>query len=309
MQRKDEFRIFYNHTIHPELLRMERLRRRLLALLTVSVLLLFGIFILDFYIGIPVVTFFTLLPAGAYITYLLYRVQKFRQTFKPNVINLILDFIDDSLNFGTLKYDSKKFIPKSTFRKSRLFLTAAHQYKGEDHISGKIGEMDFEMCELNVRELSPVRNRLNYVFKGVFLHSTLPYSLRGSILIWPREFRQYLTKTVRAFTYTGGAAVEEEGVLTPSFERIFMTYASRGANIKGLLSQDMQAAIVEYKEKNSKEIYLSVINKDIYIGITEPKDILEPYIFSSNVSFELVREFYADIQMLVNIVQDIDQHH
>lgn len=288
---------------------MERLRRRLLALLAVSIVLLTAVFFLDFYIGIPVFTFFTLLPAGVYISYLVYRVRQFRQTFKPNVINLILDFIDDSVNYGTLEYDSKKSIPRSVFLQSRLFRTAAHQYHGEDYISGKIGEMDFELSELNVRELSPVRNRLNYVFKGVFLHSRFTYSLKGSILIWPKEFRQYLTKTIRAFTYGGGEAIEEEGMLIPEFEEHFMTYASREAHVRGILSPDMQRAIVDYKLNHDKEIYLSFINKDIYLGITEPKDILEPFIFSSNVSFELVREFYEDIQMLIDIVKDIDIHH
>ena len=127
-------------------------------------------------------------------------------------------------------------------------------------------------------------------------------------MIWPRQYKQYLTKTIKAFTIKGGLEVES-GFLTRRFERHFMTYATREANIAGLLSKDMQHAIIDFKEETGKEIYVSFIGSKIYIGVTEPKDILEPFIFSSNVSFELVREFFEDIQMLVSIVQDLDTNH
>ena len=64
-----------------------------------------------------------------------------------------------------------------------------------------------------------------------------------------------------------------------------------------------------FRNKTQKEIYVSFINNDIYVGVTEPKDILEPSIFMSNVSFELVREFYEDIELLVSIVQDFDENN
>ena len=48
MRRIDEFRLFYNHTIQPELVRMERVRKRLLFLLTISaVVLVVFVFISD----------------------------------------------------------------------------------------------------------------------------------------------------------------------------------------------------------------------------------------------------------------------
>ena len=61
--------------------------------------------------------------------------------------------------------------------------------------------------------------------------------------------------------------------------------------------------------RQRKEIYISFIEKEIYIGITEPKDILEPFILRSNVSFELVREFFEDIEMIMNIVEYFDANN
>ncbi len=307
-QRLDEFRLYYNHSIHPELLRMERRRRKLLFLLFISIFLLAGIIGLEFYINIPAVTFFLMVPIGFYITYLLYRIQKFRSTFKPHVINLILDFIDDGPNYGTFHYDDKKQISKSRFRASRIFEASPDQYKGEDHISGRIGELKFEMCELDVKEFSKVRNRLNYVFKGVFMIASISREIRGSIIILPKEFRQYLSRSIKAATLRGAHEVEDDALIEP-FEAAFMTFASDDANLAGLLSSEMQNAIADYRTETGKEIYLSFINNEIYIAVTEPKDILEPFIFQSNVSFELVRDFFEDIHLLISIVEDIDNNY
>ncbi len=307
MRRKEEFRLFYNQTIHPELLRLERKRKRLLFLFVVSVLLLCAAVFIQIYLNILVVSLILIIPLGTYLSYLLYRIQRFRSTFKPHVVNLILDFIDDGLNFGTLKYDSKRFIEKDRFIASHIFATKAPFYQGEDFISGKIGELDFEMCELNVKEFSKVRNRLNYVFRGIFLHTTFNLPLRGKIIVLPREFKQYLSRSIRAFNSIGGEEVEDG--LDDRFTESFMTFATSEANVVSLLSEHMQNAIVSYRFESGKEIYVSFIETEIYIGITEPKDILEPFIFRSNVSFELVREFFEDIHMMMNIVEYFDANN
>jgi len=58
-----------------------------------------------------------------------------------------------------------------------------------------------------------------------------------------------------------------------------------------------------------KTLFLSFQDRKIYAALAEPKDILEPYIFQSNVSFELIREFFSDIQLLLKIIEDFDRTH
>lgn len=286
---------------------MERKRKRLLALIAVSGLLILGILIIEFYVNIPALTLFLLIPISFYIAFLLYRVQQFRITFKPKVVNLILDFIDDGLNIGTLSYDPKKKVDLKTFMASGIFRIRPAVYQGEDHISGKIGELDFEMSEIEVREMSKVRNRLNYVFRGVFLHAKFVKPRRGAIMILPRAFNQYLTKTIKDFNLRGGKPLGEPQ-LSRRFNRNFITYATPQAFTNVLLSDEMQHAIVDYKERTGKEIYISFLVNDMYLAVTEPRDMLEPKIFQSNLSYALIREFFEDIQLLVTIVQDIDDN-
>jgi len=308
MQRLEDFRLFYNHTIHPELMRMEKKRKRLLLLLFFSILLFISIIILEIYLDVLALTLFFMVPIGFYASYLLIQIKRFVDAFKPGVVDLVLDFIDDGPNFGDLKYDSKGLIPKQRFLDSRIFATKAPEYKGEDFIFGKIGELDFELCELNVRESSRVQAKMESVFRGVFLHAKTNIPTQGAIIVWPREFKQYLTRSIKAFTAKGGDNIDES-LEVESFRELFTTYATPDASIFKTLNYEMQVELANYTITTGKEIFASFIGDDIYVGISEPKDILEPYIFRSNVSFDLVKEFFEDLQMLFSIVDTFDSNN
>lgn len=302
MERLDEFRQYYNHTIFPELMRLERKRKRLLYLLGLSSLLIIGIITLEVYFDIFLITMVLIVPVTAYGLFLAYRFQRFVATFKPQVVNLVLDFIGER----QFSYEAKRSIPKSSFIASKIFSSAAPYYKGEDFISGKIENIDFEMCELNVREFSKVRDRLNYVFKGIYLVATFDRNFTGSILILPSKFKQYLTRSIKVFHKMGAEQVEQN---SEAFEEIFMTYATPETYLSNILSKDIQTSILEAHHETGKEIYISFLQNKMYVAVAEPRDILEPFILSSNVSFELVREFFEDIQLVLSIVQDFERNH
>ncbi|MFK7810031.1 MAG: DUF3137 domain-containing protein [Saprospiraceae bacterium] len=308
MQDLSEFRLFYNHTIHPELVRMEAKRKQLLWLFLLSVVLLIAVIGLDIYLGDFTFTLVLMIPLGIWASFLLYRIQQFRSTFKPQVVDLILDFIDDGPNFGTLSYDSKRKIDRKTFVESGLFGTRILEYKGEDFISGKIGELDFELCELDVKALSPVKTDLEEVFRGVFLYTKFNTATQGSVIVWPEKTKQYRTKAIKNFVAKGGYNVDEF-MEVESFRELFTTYATPDAQVDKTLNREMQIAIADYKIQTDKAVYFSFSNDKIYIGVTESKDILEPNIFKSNAHIDLVQEFYEDLYTLFDIVERIDQNN
>lgn len=308
IKRLQKFRVFYNTTIYPELQRMERRRRRLIRLFILSGLFIASLIVFEIYLGILVVTLALSIPVVIYVAYLVQRMRQFRQNFKPRVMQHILDFLTEEPNILNLDYEANQGISKEEFLSSKIFYTPAQYYVAEDYISGMVGEMPFRMCELFVRETSKVRSRLDYVFKGVFLHATFPEEASGEIVIWPRELRQYYTRSIREFNWQGGDNVDHE-VMNPRFREAFITYALEDTHVAGTLSEPMQDAIVAYRHETGKEIFLSFLDREIFVGITEPKDIFEPYIFRSNARFELVREFFEDIDILLRIVEDFDQTH
>ena len=308
MNRYDNFRVFYNQSIQPELLRLDRQRRRLLRLIFFSIVLLIAVIIFEIMLSSFIVTMVMMIPIFIYITYLSFQVKKFKLTFKPKVVELILDFIDDDPNFGTLTYDPKKKIPINTFLKSKIFGSRPSVYEGEDYIAGRIGVVDFELSELNIKEFSKVRNRLNHVFRGVFLHAKLDHPVKGEVIMLPRDFRQYLSRSIKMITAKGGKNYDR-AVKNSRFRKEFMTYVGKNSDVQTLISDAMQNEILEYMDRTDKYMYFSFQGNQIYMAVTEQKDILEPKLFQSNVSFELIREFFEDIHLLLEIVEDFEATH
>ncbi len=308
-----DFRLFYNQTIHPELLHLEQRRLRLMRLLGVSVLLLLFVLALQVYLSIFVVTLSLALIVGCWIAYLVFRVQVFFKEFKPRIVELLLDFIDNDVNFtfaaGNEKYDPKGSIPAESFFESRIFVSG-DEYHGEDLIRGQVRETPFEFCELHVREFSAARNQLDRVFKGVFLIGDFQrWDLHGSVLVLPDAHRKYMSRSERAFHLIGGRRVRDN--LLPEFEAFFDTYATPDARAKDVMSTDMQRKILRFRSQfqqvnRKKEIYLSIIGDKIYIALSQDKDLLEPTLLHSNVSYEVVREFYDDLRLLLEVVLDVD---
>ncbi|HEB61712.1 MAG TPA: DUF3137 domain-containing protein, partial [Bacteroidetes bacterium] len=210
---------------------------------------------------------------------------------------------------GTMSYDAKRFISKKTFLASMIFSGNAPVYQGEDYIKGKIGEINFELCELNVKDYSKVRNRMVSIFGGIFMHATFnDKKMKGSVVIIPDDRRVRLSRSIKAFNRKGGREILD-GTLNRNFELQFDSFVDKNARIHLLLSSEMQDAMLNYHNKTGKYVYISFIKNEIYIAVSQEKDILEPYIFRSNLSYDLIREFYDDIDLLISIVEDFDKNH
>ena len=191
---------------------------------------------------------------------------------------------------------------------SGLFGTRILEYNGEDFISGKIGELDFELCELSVKALSRVKTDLEEIFRGVFLHATFNTQTEGAVIVWPRETKQFRSKAIKNFVKYGGKNVDSY-MEVESFRELFTTYATSEAHVDKTLNREMQIALADYRIQTDKAVYFTFMADSIYIGVTEPKDILEPSIFRNNTDFELVQEFFEDLSMLFSIVMAIDQNN
>ncbi len=305
----DTFRRYYNTHIFPELQRTERLRKRLLTLIFLSALIIFLILTISAYLGVVLISLFLIMPITFYIFYLAYQIQKFRQTFKPRIVGLILDFMNEQLNFTNLSYDPRQMIPKLLFQQSNIFATPAQYYQGEDFIKGMVGEMPFALSELVVRDMSSMTNKLQDVFEGVFLHAIFAEEdTEGTIVVWPRHRKHYLTRSIKEFNFQGGVNVDHE-INDPFFHEQFLVYATEDTHVQGILSEPMQDALARYVEITGKDIYLSFIDRNIFAAISEERDLLEPSIFTSNINFDLIREFYFDIMLVLKIVEDFDQTH
>jgi hypothetical protein len=307
--REQAFRLFYNQNIYPELRHLELRRRRLLRLLGLSALLLLGVAALQAYLGIFVLTMALFIPVGLWGAYLLFRVKVYYDEFKPRIVGLVLDFIDNDINFGDLTYVTRGSLSKQQFLSGHIF-TTADEFEGEDYIRGQIREMPFEACELRVREFSPSRDRLDEVFRGIYLVGDYrKQDMRGGILLLPDSRRKFLSRSERAFHLLGGRRIRQN--LLPEFEACYDTYVTSDIRIKDVVSEDLQLAILRtrlrFQQANrQKEIFLSIIGDKLHIGLSQDRNLLEPSLWINTVSYDVAREFYEDLRLLFDIVLELD---
>ena len=304
MQSLSDFRIFYNHSIFPELSNLERRRRRLLWLFAGTIVGVFGVILVQFWLSELLFSLILLIPTVIYGFWLYGQVDIWKKEFKPRIVGLVLDFIDNDVNYGELKYVEDSGIGPDWFFRSCLFACNPVEYFSEDHITGTIREMPFEVCELLVNEMSATRSQLDTVFRGTLLMGEYNFEMHGKILLLPDHQRPYATRTMKQFTRLGGRRREKN--LLPEFEEVFDTYATDDANVARTLSPDMQRAILKFQKNTGKDIYVSLIENRLFVAVTQPKDLLEPVLFRNIVSFELVYEFFQDLHLLFSVVEDVD---
>ena len=275
---------------------------RLLRLIAISIVALVLVFILEGIINEWILTLVLTIPIGIYLFYLVRRVRQFRQRFKPLIVNLILDYLDDSPNFGELRYDAKETISPEIVAASGLFASSMDEFLGEDYIEGKIGDMGFALSEIRIREFSQVRNRLNYVFYGVFMVAQLSNKYKGAFRLWPKEVKQYITRALKQADKQGLKPVP--GMMqAKGFNDLFLTAGKTGTILSELINEPLQRALVAYRTSTNQPIYLSIHDSVVCLALTEKKDLLEPKIFQSNLSYDLIREFFADIDSALTLIR------
>jgi hypothetical protein len=293
------FRIYYNRAIHPMLLQLERQRRWLIALILASILTAGLAIWLILRLRVPAISLFLWIPAYFYIQFILTRINAYKRKFKPLVVNKILEYINPDL-----RYDQSRTISPERVSASCLFAAANPHFRGEDFISGKVGDIPFEMCEIDLQESSPVRGAPSRVFRGIFFYAKFEKAFQGRIIIIPRADVQFVTRSIKAITFTGGQRVDIQE--HRRFHEHFVVYADSIVDVTNFLSDELIDNIIDYKEKHDKKMFLSIVQGYLYIAVTQQNDMLEPNILSSNLKFNLIREFYDDLNVMSDIVKDFD---
>ena len=293
------FRIYYNRAIHPMLLQLERQRKWLIALILASILSACLILWIILRLRVPAVSLFLWIPAYFYIQFIMGRINAYKRKFKPLVVGKILEYINPEL-----RYDQSRTIAPERVSASCLFAANKPRFRGEDFIYGKIGDIPFEMSEVYLQEESPVRGAPSLVFRGIFFFAKFEEAFQGRIIIIPRTDVQFVTRSIKAITFTGGQRVDMQE--HRRFHEHFVVYADSIVDVTNFLSDEIIDSIIDYKEKHEKKMFISIVQGYLYIAVSQQHDILEPNIFTSNLKFKLIHEFYSDLVVMSDVTKDFD---
>jgi hypothetical protein len=183
-------------------------------------------------------------------------------------------------------------------------------YKGEDHVSGKIGETIIEFSELNTTYTTGTgKNRRTVtVFKGVFFVADFNKKFKTETFV-------FLDTAERLFGFLGKklqkmTSSSERGELVsledPEFEKEFVVYGKDQIESRYILSTSLMQRIMNFKRKTGKDLSMSFVNNHIYIAIPYSKNLFEPRVFKTIIDLEPIQEYYEDIKLMVDVVEDLN---
>lgn len=302
MENTAAFRRHYNDHLHADLMRFERKRRWFVVGIVSLFMLMAVLTYLVLKSGVVALVLFFIIPWIGWWALTRYLIKQYKASFKPLVVQSILQFIDPEL-----RYYQEEYIAKDTFMRSSLFGFLPDVYKGEDYIMGKIGAVSFEMSELELYHPSEFTGRMERLFRGIFFHANFQKNFEGRIIVIPNKGWQRFLPTIKEMTKYG--AYELNNLHDEAFNETFLVYADPTVQVGQILTPELVDAIMRYKQKNPKELFISFVNSHFYVAIDEPYDLLEPNVFLANVDFELVKEFYEELLLLTSIVEDFDVTH
>jgi len=301
---------FYDTALLADLNVLENKRKAILGKLTVAavVIAVIGLIALVFIsqqIGsfAPAILFPLIICIMIFAVTIWIFTKSYVMEFKLTIIQRIVNFIDENLS-----YSARGHIPKSTFVASQIFKTKPNRYKGDDYVSGKIGETRTEFSELHAEyESGSGKNRSRHtVFKGLFFIADFNKHFTCRVVVLPDTAEKLFGafgKLLQSWNIARDQIVKLED---PEFERNFVVYASDQIQARYILSMSLMERIVDFKMKTGRPIYLSFVGSNVFVAISYTRNLFEPRLFRTILDFELVQEYFEDLQLAVGIVDDLN---
>lgn len=223
--------------------------------------------------------------------------------FKTGVIEKIVKFIDPGLTY-------KKFgkIDQSVFTRSGIFRQRIDVYRGDDHVSGKLGKTMIEFSELYVAYEVQTKNgkQEHKIFKGLFFRGDFNKHFNGKTYVLPDKAERFLGNVGTMFqsmNKTRGDLVKLED---PDFEKLFAVYGDDQIEARYILSTSLMKRIVDFQKKTGKQIYMSFAGSSVFVGIPYGKDLFEPRVFRTVLDFKPIQEYFEDLQLVAGMVDDLN---
>jgi hypothetical protein len=162
-------------------------------------------------------------------------------------------------------------------------------------------QLDFAQVDSSYR----VGRDTNTIFKGLFFMADFNKPFNGKTLVMPdfaeKHFGAFGQKLQGMNKFRGNLIKFEDS----EFEKQFVVYGSDQNEAMYILTPSLMQRILEFKNKVNGDIRISFVDSKIFIAIPHKKDIFEPRIYRTVLSFEPIVEYFEQIQLAVGIVEDL----
>ena len=301
MKTIEELKVLYHERLVPELSILEKQRKKIC-----EKLFFYGVVIFALALPLSVVFkhFIPMILGIVVFTGIFYfKIQEYVSKFKTDIIEKIIKSIDDNLNYS--KFNS---IRENIFKSSKIFLHSIDKYDGDDHVEGKIGETHLEFSEIHAQYVVHTKNGRQYhtIFKGLFLAADFNKHFKSTTIVLPDVAEKMFGNIgtfMQSMNKTRGDLVKLED---PEFEKYFAVYGRDQIEARYVLSTSLMKRIVDFKKKSGKSIYMSFVGSQVFIAIPYSRNLFEPRIFRTLIDFEPIKQYYDDLKLAIDAVEDLN---
>ncbi|RKY37013.1 MAG: Galanin [Candidatus Omnitrophota bacterium] len=299
-----ELKKYYQSDLLPDLEVLEQQRKKIINNLSktaVPVILIALVLMLLFRNAVVFIAIFSVVGLGIAYNYL---IRDYVFNFKREIIKKIIKSIDAGLT-----YQQSMHISEQLFRESKIFSRRPDRFKGDDFVSGLLGKTKIEFSEIYAQYVtrdSKGRTTYHTIFKGLFIAADFNKEFKSTTVVLPdtaeKLFGNFGTM-LQSWNKTRGQLIKLED---PEFEKLFAVYGNDQIEARYVLSTSLMKRVVDFKNKTGKKIYLSFVRSKIFVAISYHKDLFEPKVFSTVLSFTPIKEYFENLRLAVDIVEDLN---
>lgn len=228
----------------------------------------------------------------------LHEATDYQHDFKNRVVKPLISFINPAYQYQPLNHASFE-----EFTESGLFEMKGYQMTGNDQVYGKLGEMNFQFCDLQVTHMPLVTLRgqgPDTVFCGSYFIAQFPRYFSTPVYVLSRNNNASDDGYIRTW-HLGKKVLPADA----AFNKLFMVYALDEAAAQLLLTPALMEKIVALYERSSAKLFISFYNNRVYVGIGHGTDYFETTLNRSLQNRQLLNNFYLDFMSMLQLAEDL----
>jgi hypothetical protein len=91
----------------------------------------------------------------------------------------------------------------------------------------------------------------------------------------------------------------------PAFEKEFVVYGTDQIEARYILTHTLMKKLLEYKNRTTKDLYVSFKRSKITLAIAYNKDLFEPTLFQSLLDYKVAMEYLDTLRLATGIVEEL----
>jgi hypothetical protein len=255
-------------------------------------------------IGMNIIAVIVIAFGAAYIAKNII-TKDYKRTFKRKIIKQLIGALDKNLH-----YNASGSVSQTHFKNSGLFSRSnIGLYRGNDHVRGTVDGVAIEFSDLDVLDKrgNPFnKTSLDTIFHGLFIVSEFNKNFHGTTIVLPDRTEKHFGSIIAQWMQSNKLEHTQRIKLDdPEFEKHFVVYSDDQIEARYLLTSTMMQRLLSIKKRAKADLSVSFRGDRLYLAISFNRDLFEPDINQSLLSYKQANEYIKMLRLAIGTVEEL----